>query len=533
MPKYQAISYTRLSYTNEKENESNSITNQKALIRDFVKKHSDIEIVSEKVDDGYTGILFDRPAFQEMMEEIRAEKVNCIIVKDLSRFGRDYIQTGKYLRQILPSLGVRFIAINDNIDTLKESCNDLAVSLKTIINDAYSQDISKKIRSVLEEKRKEGLYVASFTPYGYQKSEENKNQLVIDQSAATIVKDIFKMKLDGMSAAKIADVLNEKGILSPVMYKKQNGYAYAKGGYITEDNAKWSATTILRILKNEIYTGTMVQGKKTTYNYKLKNIIKKPKTEWVYVENTHGAIISKQEFDLVQNILFLDTRTEPCQESVYLFSGLLICADCGSRMTRKTVTYKNKKYFYYYCPTGKKGCTSSHMIKEDELVACVLESVKKHISSIISLDNLLNSVEFERMNQSIVQKYGKEITEIEQTAEETKEFKSLLYENYIKGILPKEDYRMLKQEYTQKQEIAEKEISALNEKLEKELWHNRKEWIEHFKKFSNITELDRNAVIQLIQSVKIFDNKQIEITFRYQSEYEETVKLFKAKKEVM
>lgn len=173
------------------------------------------------------------------------------------------------------------------------------------------------------------------------------------------------------------------------------------------------------------------------------------------------------------------------------------------------------------------------MIKEDELVACVLESVKKHISSIISLDNLLNSVEFERMNQSIVQKYGKEITEIEQTAEETKEFKSLLYENYIKGILPKEDYRMLKQEYTQKQEIAEKEISALNEKLEKELWHNRKEWIEHFKKFSNITELDRNAVIQLIQSVKIFDNKQIEITFRYQSEYEETVKLFKAKKEVM
>ncbi len=533
MSKYKAISYTRLSYTNEKDNESNSISNQKALIRDFVKRHSDIEIISEKVDDGYTGVLFDRPAFQEMMEDIRAEKVNCIIVKDLSRFGRDYIQTGKYLRQILPSLGVRFIAINDNIDTLKENCTGLDVSLKTIINDAYSQDISKKIRSVLEQKRKEGLYVASFTPYGYQKATENKNQLVIDEKVAPVVKDIFKMKLDGMSASKIADVLNEKGILSPVMYKKQNGYAYAKGGYITENNAKWSATTILRILKNEIYTGTMVQGKKTTYNYKLKNIIKKPKSEWVYVENTHEAIVSKQEFDLVQNILFLDTRTAPFQENVYLFSGLLICADCGSRMTRKTVTYKNKKYFYYYCPTGKKGCTSSHMIKEDELIACVLESIKKHISSVISLEKLLQNIESTRINQKIVQKYGKEIAEKEQMAEELKVFQSSLYENYIKGILPKLDYRMLKQEYTVKLEMIEKEISALNEKREKELWHNRKEWIEHFKKFSNITELDRNAVIQLVQSVKIFEKKQIEITFRYQSEYEETIKMFHSQKEVI
>ncbi len=172
------------------------------------------------------------------------------------------------------------------------------------------------------------------------------------------------------------------------------------------------------------------------------------------------------------------------------------------------------------------------MIKEDSLIACVLESVKKHIS-IISLDNLLNSVEFERLNQKLYKKYGKEIAQKEQTAEELKKFKSLLYENYIKGILPKQDYRMLKEEYTTKLETVEKEISTLNEKLEKELWHDRKEWIEHFKKFSNITELDRNAVIQLIQSIKIFEKKQIEITFRYQSEYEETTKMFHSQKEVI
>ena len=277
----------------------------------------------------------------------------------------------------------------------------------------------------------------------------------------------------------------------------------------------------------------MVQGKKTTYNYKLKNIIKKPKSEWIYVENTHEAIISKQEFDFVQNTLFLDTRTAPHKESVYLFSGLLICGDCGNRMTRKTVTCEKKKYLYYYCPTGKKACTSTHMIKEDELIACVLESVKKHISSIISLDKLLSNVENTRINQKIVQKYGKEIAQKEQKAEELKRFQSSLYENYIKGILPKQDYRMLKEEYTSKLKIVEKEISALNEKLEKELWHDRKEWIEHFKKFSNIMELDRNAVVQLIQSVKIFEKKQIEITFRYQSEYEETTKMLHSQKGVI
>ncbi len=229
----------------------------------------------------------------------------------------------------------------------------------------------------------------------------------------------------------------------------------------------------------------------------------------------------------------MDTKTAPHKESVYLFSGLLICADCGNRMTRKSVTYKDKKYFYYYCPTGKKGCTSSHMIKENCLIDCVLESVKKHISSVISLEKLLNSIERERMNQKIVQKYGKEIAQKEQTAEELKEFKSSLYENYIKGILPKQDYRMLKEEYTTKLETIEKEISTLNEKLEKELWRDRKEWIEHFKKFSNITELDRNAVIQLVQSIKIFEKKQIEITFRYQSEYEETIKMLHSPKEVI
>ena len=219
MPKFEATAYLRLSYTENHENESDSIANQKKLIEDYVKGHPDIELVSEKVDDGYSGILFDRPAFQEMMQDIMEGRVNCVIVKDLSRLGREYIETGRYLRRIFPAYGVRFIAINDNIDTAHEHAgDDLNISMKNLINDAYCHDISVKTRSALEVKRKKGDYVGACPVYGYRKSAENRNQLVVDEYAARVVRDIFRAKIDGRSAKRIADELN-KIILSPIPSK--------------------------------------------------------------------------------------------------------------------------------------------------------------------------------------------------------------------------------------------------------------------------------------------------------------------------
>ena len=380
MPKFQATAYLRLSYTENHENESDSIANQKKLIEDYVKGHPDIELVSEKVDDGYSGILFDRPAFQEMMQDIMDGKVNCVIVKDLSRLGREYIETGRYLRRIFPAYGVRFIAINDNIDTAHEHAgDDLNISMKNLINDAYCHDISVKTRSALEVKRKKGDYVGACPVYGYRKSAENRNQLVVDEYAARVVRDIFRAKIDGRSAKRIADELNALGVLSPLAYKISRGLPHPKGGFADRPDAKWSATTVIRILQDEIYTGTLVQGRQGTYNHKLRNVIQKPDEEWIRVENAHEAIIHKRDFDLVQHIMGLDTRTAPEGEKVYLFSGLLVCGCCGARMTRKTNTVGGKKYIYYHCPTGKKhGCPHPVMLREDDLIQCVLASVQAH-----------------------------------------------------------------------------------------------------------------------------------------------------------
>ncbi len=390
MPKYQGDAYLRLSYSADRSVESDSIANQKKLIEDFVAAHPDIELVSERVDDGYSGVLFDRPAFQEMMNDIVSGKINCVIVKDLSRLGREYIETGRYLRQVFPTYGVRFISINDGIDTANEqNGDDLHISLKNLLNDTYCRDISVKTRSALLTKRQNGDYVGSCPIYGYQKDPENKNHLVIDEYPARVVRDIYRRRIDGASAKHIAEELNRLGVLSPMAYKESRGLPHPTGGFADVPDAKWSARAVIRILQEETYTGVLLQGRQETHNHKLKNIIQKPAEEWIRIENAHEPIIQKRDFDLVQKISSLDTRTAPDGEAVYLFSGLLVCGCCGGRMTRKTNTVKGKKYIYYHCPTGKKkGCTHPVMLKEADLIDCVLASLQAHIRHVVSLDEL-------------------------------------------------------------------------------------------------------------------------------------------------
>lgn len=524
MPKYQATEYLRLSYTACRENESDSIANQKKLIEDFLKSNPDIELVSERVDDGYSGILFDRPAFQEMMKDIMDGKINCVIVKDLSRLGREYIETGRYLRQIFPAYGVRFIAITDGIDTANEHIgDDLNISMKNIINDAYCHDISVKTRSALLVKRKNGDYVGACPVYGYQKSEENKNRLEIDEYAARVVQDIFRRKIDGASAKKIADELNQLGVLSPLAYKISRGLPHPKKGFADSPDAKWSATTIIRILQDETYTGTLVQGRQSTYNHKIKDLVDKPAEEWIRTENAHKPIIRRQDYDLVQRIIGLDTRTAPFGDKVYLFSGILVCGCCGACMTRKTNTYKDKKYFYYYCPTGKKhGCEHPVMLNEDDLVACVLESLQAHINNVVSLDELLDSISEEQLNHELIAEYKEQIADNEAQLADVTRFKTTLYENFVSGLLNKSDYKELKDNYEARTEKLRKAIGKLRQQMDsvKNNSNERLKWTKHFKRFATMTELDRRAVIALIQSVRVIRKTELKITFRYQMEYE-------------
>lgn len=280
---YLASAYVRLSKedmvsASGQKTESNSISNQKQLILDFLKDKADIKLVSIREDDGYTGTDYDRPDFQHMMDDIRAGVVNCVIVKDLSRFGREYINAGKYIDRLFPYYGVRLISINDGIDTVtRSSSDDLSIMLKNLMNDNYCRDISIKIRSQLQVKRKNGEFIGAFAPYGYEKDEKDKNQLVIDPYAAEVVSDIFRWKLDGINQDRIAQMLNTQGVLSPMEYKRSKGLSY-KTSFKLSSQAQWTPSAVRRILANPVYVGTLIQGVRSRPNYKIKKVIVMRKT---------------------------------------------------------------------------------------------------------------------------------------------------------------------------------------------------------------------------------------------------------------
>ena len=531
MAKYKATAYIRLSYTDDHSSESDSVANQRRLIQNFVEKNPEIKIVTEKIDDGYSGILFDRPAFKEMMQDITDGKINCVIVKDLSRLGREYIETGRYLRRVFPAYGVRFIAITDNIDTAHESSgDDLTVSVKNIMNEAYCRDISIKTRSSLDVKRRNGDFVGAFPVYGYMKSEENRNRLIPDPYASRVVQDIFRMRLDGASASRIASELNRLGILSPLAYKKNKGLPCAKGGFADGEDCKWSSTTVNRILRDVTYIGTLIQGKQGTPHYKIKQRELRPSSEWIQCPDSHEAIITKQDFDLVQRIQGLDTRTAPAKDTVYLFSGVLICGCCGGRMTRKTNRRNGKEYHYYYCPTGKKkGCSHPIMVEEQKLIACVRTALKAHIDTVASLEDILSGVNQQKINRALAKEYSSHITENERRLEEVSEFKARLYESLVSGIVSREDYTAFKAKYTRQTEEIRKSIQVLKDKLEDALNNQseRNRWIAHFTKFSSLETLDRKAVVQLIQSIRVTGKVELEITFAYKDEYDKALELMK------
>ena len=531
MPKTtcKATLYLRISDSDERAGESNSIANQRKLLQDFADKHPDIEVVSEKVDDGFSGVLFDRPAFQEMLRDIEAGKTDCVIVKDLSRMGRDYIETGHYLRRVFPAWGVRFIAVNDNIDTINENAGDnLIVSVKNIINDTYSRDISTKIRSALSIKRTQGDYVGACPTYGYKKAEDNKNQLVIDEYPASVVREIYRLKIDGMSASRIAEELNSHGVLSPLNYKKDRELPYTSNGFADSPDAKWVPNTVIRILQDETYTGALIQGRRGTPNYKVKEIVNRPREEWARKENAHEAIIPKGDFELVRRLMSLDTRTTPDGKNVYLFSGILICGCCGARMTRKTNRYKNEVYNYYYCPTGKKnGCAKAVMVKESDLTTLVLANLKAHIRCVFSLDEQLARARTELAGSALAKRLETQVADTEQKLARMTSFRAGLFELMTSGNLSKEDYRALKNSYTEEISEAQRTIGALKTELADLLSGNseRLRWMERLQQFEHLTELDRRTVSYLVQYIKVISKNEITIQFTFQDEYEKAALL--------
>ena len=526
MQVYHACIYARLSRDDGDKPESDSITNQKALIRDFLSKHPEIHVVSEKTDDGYSGVSFDRPAFQEMMDEIRSGKVNCVVVKDLSRFGRNYIESGNYIERVFPFMGVRFIAINDSYDSLDKNQSDsLIIPFKNLINDAYCKDISVKIRSQLEIKRKKGQFVGAFAVYGYLKDEADRNKLVVDVYASEVVRAIFKWKLEGMSQGRIADKLNMQGVLCPMEYKLSLGMRI-QTNFRVHKKALWSPVSVTRILTNEIYTGVLVQGKSGTPNYKVKKVMPKAQEEWIRVEDSHPAIISKRNFDTVQEIMKRDIRTAPAERTVYPFSGYLKCADCGQNMVRKQYVSGNKKYTYFICSTHKanKGC-STHAIDENTLLTSVCNIIRQHIDMVLEAERLLEIVDSLPENQQNIFNYDAQIVKLKEEIERNKSFKLKLYENLQEGMISQDEYFLFKNSYASKIQEAEHAIAAIETERRQMVSRNREQllWMDVFKQYQNITEVTRTVVVDLIDHIEVFEEKRIHVVFRYHDNWDKLI----------
>lgn len=534
---FLAAIYLRLSNDDGDKAESDSIRNQRSLLQDFVSKHSELSLIEEYVDDGYSGANFERPAFQRMMEDVRNHKINCIIVKDLSRLGRNYIETGRYLEKIFPVLGVRFIAVNDHYDSAdtKNDADQIIVPFKNLINDAYCRDISMKIRSQLEIKRKKGEFTGSYASYGYAKDPVDKNHLVIDEYAAEIVRFIFNMKMDGYSADRIAMKLNEMGVLTPMEYKRSCGFNYTCG-FRSYKDAKWCATSVLRILKNELYVGTMVQGKTRKINYKVKACMDVRPEEWVKVEGTHEPIVSKEIFECVQNLMKLDTRTSPEEEMIYIFSGLLRCGDCGQNMVRRVVKKKGKQYCYYHCSTykNKEGCTS-HNISDVKLQKVVLEAIRNQIALLVQADTIMAQIENIPQQQFGVKLLDSQIRTLNAEVQKYKDLRNNLYQDMVDGIITREEYRDIKQTFTRKMERAEESIRELETKKRRLLSNEMRmqKWVEEFKNCRNIESLDRKVTVMLIERIVVYSSDRIEIHFNHADEMTELISYAFASKDVM
>lgn len=522
--------YIRLSQedndTGTDKQESNSITSQKALLNEFVEEYDDLIVYDTYVDDGYTGTDFNRPGFQRLLEDMRKGNINCVLVKDLSRLGRNYIEVGNYIEQIFPLFNVRFIAINDSVDSFKNpmSSNTILVPFKNLINDEYARDTSIKIKSALNGRKKKGEFIGAFPSYGYVKDEQDKHKLVVDEESAEIVRKIFEWKVnEGLGNLSICHRLNDMGVLNPTGYKKKKLNQNYSNSKMKQEDYSWCPSTVRNILKNDVYIGNVTQGKRKVKSYKIHKVEQVPEDEWVTVENMHEPIIDKELFDKAQGLRQVDTRVQNTG-TLSMWAGILKCADCGRAMHKKYC--KNTSgtvYEYYICGTYRKKsnklCTK-HTLKVEELENSVLEAIKLHIELLIDTENIL-----EQVNKSKTKQLANEnISNIKQAKEKEIEkisnLKRCLYEDWKNEDITREEYLEYKQKYEKDIERIKEIIENLDKQKERQegIIDGNSQWIENFKKYKNINKLDRDIITELIDYIDVYENKKIKIHFRFKNE---------------
>ena len=529
--------YCRLSSDDGDNAESDSITNQKEIIEYFLKKEENIEIIDYYQDDGYSGTTFNRPDFKRMFNALVNGDINTIIVKDLSRFGRNYIEVGNYIEQIFPLYNTRFIAVNDNIDSFKDpkSVNNIIVPFKNLMNDEYARDISNKVRSVLMTKSLNGEWVGGTCPYGYKKNPDNIHQLIIDEEEAPVVRKIFKMALDGLGHIKIARFLNDNGILCRKEVQRRKKYKLSMSSEDEEIVYHWSTSTIGKMVTSEIYIGNLVWNRTGSISYKDHRQIYKPKSEWVIVEGTHEGIISVEDFNKIQETIKERLSKKKRPEKLTIYKYKIKCADCGRSMCKMEDFRDGRTSSNFYCRNYKTTSSkcSPHKIKTSELDSMVIEAILMQIKSVLNIEKTINKIK-ENSKTTNKDEYEKQILKLNNDIDKIKRLKKVAYEDWKLERISKEEFINYSNDYEKSIENLNNEIKVYENKIESSLRDIKEDeyWIEHFRRNKKIKSLSREVIEELIDCIYVHEGGNITIKFKYQDEYERALKSIENEMEV-
>jgi DNA invertase Pin-like site-specific DNA recombinase len=509
---YETAVYVRLSVEDNK-NRGNSVESQKSIIENFIAINPDLKLCDVYIDNGSTGQNFERPEFKRMIADIESGKVNCVVVKDLSRLGRNGIDSGYYIEIFFPAKNTRFISVNDNYDSAdsKNKNGSIVIPLKNMINEAYALDIARKVRAQAHQSMKAGDYIGSRQPYGYMKDPNNCHKLIVDDEAAPVVRQIFEWVCDDVGVNTIARWLNEQGVLSPGLYFKKK---YEQSSNYNVGNGIWKALKVNRMICDEVYIGNMVQGKKKSVN-KVQFAV--PESEWIRVDNTHEPIISREVFELAnakRKIIkekYSNLEIEPYTENI--FKGIIFCKHCNTNLHRQ----RGHKKYYFTClsnsRTANGSCKSEEKLREEDLISTVASILQKKAEVLLSNNSsLLKAKSADSLDKT-------KITALNQGIENNRKYLKSLYENLVNGNIDDDDYSAMKAVYEQKITSALEEIKKIEVARE-----------QNKVRAAHIKDLSKNAVItadnlsaklinKLIEQIDVDSDMNIEITMRFEDEF--------------
>lgn len=526
IPAYKTAVYVRLSDEDIRKKISDSIGTQKSMLMHFLQAQPDLQLYDVYEDVNYTGTNFNRPAFTRMIEDIQAGLVNCILVKDLSRFGRSFGETGNYLERVFPFLGVRFISVGDNYDSLTASLDEssLIVPLKNLMNEVYARDISRKIQSSVKLKQKRGEFCGSFAPYGYVKE---GSVLVVDEEAAPTVRQIFEWILDGFSDIAIAQKLNDLKILPPGRYHFEKGIVKAQK---YKNTRFWYKSVVKRISENPVYTGMMAQGKYKSNFLHGGGKILTDSDEWIIIGDTHPAIISADTFEAVKRIRKTRkqnymTKGNPVPND-NIFKGLIVCGDCKAHMMRKKSHRANGDDGHYFLcniheQVDKHACKKKKVMEAD-IQAALYACICREIDLAVDMQRLITDMQKHAQYQECRSSLDEQIEMLQMKLEKNRRFRGSLREDYIDGILSENDYATMMADYDEERGGLQKELDILiaDKKQHDNTLSIENKWIAEFRRFEKEQSLSAQMVSSLVERIEAYDSMRIDVTLRYRDEFQ-------------